>query len=403
MKRALENFNTEVFVSSTIYYEKEDIQRFLESFSNLTVIDFRLAEYIKILEKLMSSGDLDNLPKKPANRKNKIISLVSASIDSIADSKSRDKISTWFNEACEKEYDLELQDELFYRYCWSEFFDRVNREDESDTSFADKLSIRPNIPDIGRKQFQTLEDIVLPSEDEDISKQVFPTGISSLDEMVQMRRTNFVVIAARASIGKSLFMINQALHNAASGNKTLYVSLEESDIELKKRMLIHIGAGDKDKYKSINKNLIIFTPSNASPNSVLDEIARQVKDKDIKLVFIDYIQLMKYPGMSDWDSLRSLTRDLKLFAIKNNILLVTASQLKREVEYTGSNLASLYGSSTIEADANVVIMLEPVRHQNVRINNTTAIAIIVAKNRTGAQGKIDNVIIDYSRGHIIES
>ena len=94
MKRALENFNTEVFVSSTIYYEKEDIQRFLESFSNLTVIDFRLAEYIKILEKLMSSGDLDNLPKKPANRKNKIISLVSASIDSIADSKSRDKIST---------------------------------------------------------------------------------------------------------------------------------------------------------------------------------------------------------------------------------------------------------------------------------------------------------------------
>lgn len=403
MKRALENFNTEVFVSSTIYYEKEDIQRFLESFSNLTVIDFRLAEYIKILEKLMSSGDLDNLPKKPANRKNKIISLVSASIDSIADSKSRDKISTWFNEACEKEYDLELQDELFYRYCWSEFFDRVNREDESDTSFADKLSIRPNIPDIGRKQFQTLEDIVLPSEDEDISKQVFPTGISSLDEMVQMRRTNFVVIAARASIGKSLFMINQALHNAANGNKTLYVSLEESDIELKKRMLIHIGAGDKDKYKSINENLIIFTPSNASPNSVLDEIARQVKDQDIKLVFIDYIQLMKYPGMSDWDSLRSLTRDLKLFAIKNNILLVTASQLKREVEYTGSNLASLYGSSTIEADANVVIMLEPVRHQNVRINNTTAIAIIVAKNRTGAQGKIDNVIIDYSRGHIIES
>lgn len=403
MKRALENFNTEVFVSSTIYYEKEDIQRFLESFSNLTVIDFRLAEYIKILEKLMSSGDLDNLPKEPANRKNKIISLISASIDSIADSKSRDKISTWFNEACEKEYDLELQDELFYRYCWSEFFDRVNREDESDTSFADKLSIRPNIPDIGRKQFQTLEDIVLPSEDEDISKQVFPTGISSLDEMVQMRRTNFVVIAARASIGKSLFMINQALHNAASGNKTLYVSLEESDIELKKRMLIHIGAGDKDKYKSINENLIIFTPSNASPNSVLDEIARQVKDQDIKLVFIDYIQLMKYPGMSDWDSLRSLTRDLKLFAIKNNILLVTASQLKREVEYTGSNLASLYGSSTIEADANVVIMLEPVRHQNVRINNTTAIAIIVAKNRTGAQGKIDNVIIDYSRGHIIES
>lgn len=401
MKKSLESFNTEVFVTSTVYYEKQDLERFLEVFSHLNVIDFRLARYIEILEQLMSSGDFDKLPKRPETRKKKIINLVKAKIGSIADSKARDKITTWFDSACEEEYDLELQDELFYRYCWAEFYDRVKSADEDNIPFKEKLAVRPNIPDIGRRQIQSMSDIEIPEETDD--KQSFGTGIYRLDEMVSMRRSNFVVVAARASVGKSLFMINQAIYNAADGNRVLYTSLEENQVELKKRVRLHIGdKSDKEK-KAILDNFIVYTPNSSSPNGILAEIVKCIKDYGISVVFIDYIQLMKYPGMGDWDSLRSLTRELKLFAVKNNVLLVTASQLKREVEYTGSNLASLYGSSTLEADANAVIILEPARHQNVRINNTTAVSIIVAKNRSGAQGKIDNIIIDYSRGHIIES
>lgn len=399
--RTLDDFNTEVFVSSTIYYEKEDIEKFLETFSNLTVVDFRLEKYIEILEKLMSNGSLDNLPSKPENRKKKIVSLVKASIDTITDVKTRDKITAWFDEACESEYDIELYYELLYRYCWDEFYYRVQMEDSSTTSFKDKLSVRPSIPDIGRKQIQSLAEVEITPEDLDADKQVFPTGINGLDNLVAMRKTNFVVIAARASIGKSLFMINQAIYNAEHGNKILYTSLEENAVELRKRVNLHIKGNSNSK--AILENFIIYTPNTSSPASILDEILRYTKENDIKVVFIDYIQLMKYSNMSDWDSLRSLTRELKLFAVKNNILLITASQLKREVEYTGSNLASLYGSSTLEADANTVIILEPVRHQNVRINNTTAISIIVAKNRSGAQGKVDNIVVDYSKGHIIES
>lgn len=399
--KSLEKFNTNVFVSSTVYYEKEDIEKFIELFSSLKIVDFRLSKYVEILEKLLKSGSLDDLPVRPKNRKKKLISLIRTGIDSITDSKMRDKITTWFEDACEEEYDIELQDELLYRYCWAEFYDRVVSEDDENISFKDKLSIRPIVPDVGRKLIQSLDDVVIPEDDVESESKTYGTGITSLDEIVQMRRTNFVVVAARTTIGKSLFMINQAIYNAEHDNKILYCSLEENPVELKKRVLLHIGNNpNKDK---ILKNFIIFTPNSSSPTVILDDILKYTKENGISLVFVDYIQLMKYTNLNDWDSLRALTRDLKLFAVKNNILLVTASQLKREVEYTGSNLASLYGSSTLEADANTILILEPVRHQNVRINNTTAISIIVAKNRSGAQGKVENIIIDYSRGHIIET
>lgn len=398
--RNLENFNTDVFVSSTVYYEKQDIEKFLHVFSSLDVIDFRLAKYIEILEKLLTSGSFDNLPKSPNARKKKIIGLVKTSIESISDAKARDKITTWFDNACEQEYDIELQEELLYRYCWSEFCDRIQVEDEDSSSFKDKLAIKPIVPDIGRKLIVPMSDI-----EADITVDescIFKTGIDRLDDIVKMCKTNFVVVAARASVGKTLFMVNQAIYDAELGNKILYVTLEESQQEVKVRVMKRIGADNKNA-KKILDNFIVFTPVTSTPSSVLDEIQRYVKANNISIVFIDYLQLMEYPRMTPTDSLKRLTRELKLFAIKNDILLVTASQLKREVEYTGANLTSLYGSSTIENDANIVIMLEPVRHQNIRINNTTAVSIKIAKNRAAAQGEVNDIMIDYAHGCIIEA
>lgn len=398
----LQKFKSEAIVSSTLYYEKQDIEKFVALFSTLTVIDYRLAEYVKIISELFSSGQFDKLPKNPEARRKKAASLVQTKLALIADAEFRSKMESWFNAAVEEDCDIELQEELLYRYCWAEFLDRIEVLDKSKDPFKEKLAVRPIIPDIGEKRIKSLSEIIIPDDEVENGSVVFATGIEELDDMVKMRRTNFVVIAARTTVGKSLFMINQAINLAKNDTKILYVSLEESNTELKKRVLMHIeDASDSDKKKVLD-NFVVFTPNNSSPGSVLGEIEVVAKEESIEVVFLDYIQLMKYSGMSDWDSLRSLTRELKLFAIKTNILLVTASQLKREVEYTGSNLAGLYGSSTIEADANVILILEPVRQQNVRMNNTTIVTIVVAKNRSGAQGKVENITIDYSTGHIIE-
>ena len=399
----LQKIKSEVIVSSTLYYEKQDIEKFVALFSTLNIIDYRLAEYVKIISELLSSGQFESLPKRPGTRRNKIISLVQTKLALIADAEFRSKMESWFNAAVEEDCDIELQEELLYRYCWAEFLDRVEVLDKSKDPFKEKLRVKPVIPDIGEERIKPLSAVVIPDNEVENGSVVFPTGIEELDDMVKMRKTNFVVIAARTTVGKSLFMINQAINLTKKGTKILYVSLEESDTELKKRVQMHIeDASDSDK-KEVLDNFIVFNPTNSSPGSVLGEIEVVTKEEAIEVVFLDYIQLLKYSGMSDWDSLRSLTRELKLFAIKANILLITASQLKREVEYTGSNLAGLYGSSTIEADANVILILEPVRQQNVRMNNIAIVTIAVAKNRNGAQGRVENVTIDYSTGHIIES
>ena len=404
-KRNLQNLDCTVIVTSSLYYERQDFEELVQLFSNLTVEDFRLKTYLEVIQSLLTAGSLDKLPAKPGSRKKKVTRLVNEKLAAIPDSQSRDRITAWFNEAAEQERDIELAQELLYRYCWADFLDRAAQQDESDIPFRDKLSIRPVIPDIGKREVKALADVVMPTSQESIDSQVFETGIVSLDEIVKMRKTNFVVIAARTTVGKSLFMINQAIYNAGQGTRILYVSLEESDVELKNRVQLHIDAdGNDEAYKeNVMKNFIIYTPGTSSPTTVLDESARIMREDDIGVIFIDYIQLMRYPGMSDWDSLRALTRELKLYAIKNNVLLVTASQLKREVEYTGANISSMYGSSTIENDANIILLLSSIRRESVRIDNTMAVKIDVAKNRSGQQGTLDNLLIDYSCGHINES
>lgn len=400
VRRNLEKLDTEVYATSTIYYPKEEIAKFVRIFSMLDIVDDRLREYVSILEDSLKAGRFDNLPSDSNERKDRIISIVNSKIDSLGSSVLRSKMKTWFNSACEKDLDLELQEELLYRYCWAEYMDRISFEDSKTSSFKDKLGIKPVVPDINKKKIRTVWEV---SEDglleEDTSeKQVFQTGIAPLDEMVKMKRSNFVVIAARTTIGKSLFMINQAVNNARNGIDVIYTSLEESEVELSKRMKINIG--DDPNADEIIKRIHLYTPDTSSPTAVLGEIAEFSKANNIPIVFIDYIQLMKYSGMSDWDSLRTLTREFKLFAIKNDILLVTASQLKREAEMMGSSLSTLFGSSTLEADANVILILEPTRKQNVRVNNRTNINIVVAKNRSGAQGRLENILVDYSKGTI---
>lgn len=398
----LEKIKSEVIVSSTLYYEKKDLEKFIALFTSLEIIDPRLSEYVNILSEMLSAGQFDDLFKRPHDRRRQMSEMVRAKISLVPDAKFRAKMESWFEAALAEDFDIELQEELLYRYCWAEFLDKVETMDKSNTSFQEKLSVKPTMPKINEKMVKSLLEIEIPQEEEEAASTVFPTGIDGLDELVKMRRTNFVVVAARTTIGKSLFMINHAINLAKNDTKILYVSLEESNVELKKRVLMHLEGLDAIDKNKVEKNFIVFTPNNSSPNSVLGEIEKITSEQEIAVVFLDYIQLLKYPGMSDWDSLRALTRELKLFAVRANLLLVTASQLKREVEYTGSNLAGLYGSSTIEADANVILILEPVRRQNIRQNNTSVIAIMVAKNRSGAQGKLDNILVDYSTGHVLE-
>lgn len=396
-RRNLDNFDTEVFVTSTIYFPKDELEKFISAFTSIEIIDEKLETYVNILKEILKEKGFDNLPANPEQRKNKIVNMITKKIDLIPSAIHKEKVETWFKKAVATDQDLDLYDESLQRYCWYEFLDRAERENLSSTPFRDKLNIKPFCPDIGDEEIKPVGEV---EEEKEEFQEVFPTGVRMLDSIVKMRRTNFVVVAARTGIGKSLFMINQAIYNAKKGTRVLYVSLEESDAEIKRRVNAHIASATSEERKKVNENFFVYSAKISSPDSIFNQVDKVIDDKDIRAVFFDYLQLMKYPSMHDFDSLRTLTRELKLYATSRNVLVVTASQLRREAELMGSGIAQLFGSSTIEADANAIILMEPVNAQAQKIENRCPIIIDVAKNRSGESKKIESIMVDYSCGHI---
>lgn len=386
-----------VFVSSTMYYDNAELTRFCNAFSQFDIKDKFLKHYVEALNTLLKKDQSNNLgeDENPELRKLKTLALVCGVFKAIPNKKLSDDLIKQLETYANIECDISLANDLIDRYCWDAYLEQLQAADkDARISFADKLAIKPITVSREEKLVIPLSEVVVRTD----NNEIYPTNIPQLDEIVKMRRTNFAIIAARTTVGKSLFMLNHAVQ-IADYKKVLYVSLEESAEELKKRVESRYTKETPNKRRVMN-NLLLYTPDTSSPDTILSLITEVIKKEKIEVVFLDYIQLLKYNSMDDWASLRSITRELKIFANSQNVLLVTASQLKREAEYTGANMTGLFGSSTLEADANIVIILESTKRGAVRSQAQTEITINVTKNRGGQQAKLLNIPINYENGTI---
>lgn len=128
--------------------------------------------------------------------------------------------------------------------------------------------------------------------------------------------------------------------------------------------------------------------------SMLRRMEQAVKENKVEVILLDYLSLCKFSGMDEWASLRELTSRLKRFAIEHNVLVVSCSQASRSSENHGLSLADLYGSSTIEADSDIVVGIEQREQKYDFSKNIRKGKIKILKNRDGLVGDI-NVNIDY--------
>jgi len=146
--------------------------------------------------------------------------------------------------------------------------------------------------------------------------------------------------------------------------------------------------------------MIVFD-KNVTYASLINYANVFIKLKQPELMVIDYIQLV--PGASGENQnlrISETSRALKLLAMNHNIPLLILSQLNREIEKSKREpvLADLRDSGALEQDASLVIFLHPVDEDKMNI--------IVAKNRKGRTGKIEDKIYfdkQYSRFNDIES
>ena len=211
---------------------------------------------------------------------------------------------------------------------------------------------------------------------------------------------NLVILAARPSVGKTTIAMQIAQAASADNNKTLIFSLEMTKKELVQRLLQSTGLVSQyelvthninwDNYERalgmvVNSNLIINDDA-YNIHDIRHKIITSVKTQGVKMVMIDYLQLMKGadPRMSKNDQVGELTSALKQTAKQCNIPIIVLSQLSRESvrENRSPQLYDLRDSGSIEQDADIVVMLERSKDDMGAIIDNK-IDMWIRKNRAG--------------------
>jgi replicative DNA helicase len=123
--------------------------------------------------------------------------------------------------------------------------------------------------------------------------------------------------------------------------------------------------------------------------------ARKLKrEKDIKLLVIDYLQLMQGSSrkIDRQQEISEISRSLKLLARELDITIIALSQLSRAVESRQDKrpmLSDIRESGAIEQDADIVMFLYRDEYYNANTNDKGLTELIIAKHRNGAIGTVN--------------
>ena len=270
------------------------------------------------------------------------------------------------------------------------------------------------------------------------------SGFTDLDNMLGgLQNSDLIILAGRPSMGKTALATNIAFNAAKfyssdeeKGSVVMF-SLEMSAEQIGLRILAEQSKIPSDKlrkgeltekdsialsdtYKEIhNLKFFFYYSPNLTVSELRSKLRRYKNNYNIKLVLIDYLQLIKPEGNKDnrVNELSEITRNLKQLAKEFDLPVVSLSQLSRQVESRDDKrplLSDLRESGSIEQDADVVMFIyresyylqrnEPTRgsdesqesyqkkhdawkDRNEEVFNKAE--LIVAKQRNGPTGKVD--------------
>lgn len=208
------------------------------------------------------------------------------------------------------------------------------------------------------------------------------TGFEALDR----RTTGFnsgdlIIIAARPAMGKTALVLNMALKNVEAGKGVIFFSLEMPAEQLMLRMLSaktsiplqNLRKGDMDDQQWTNlsgafddlntKKLFVDDGGSININQLRARVRKlaQNESNNIKLVIIDYLQLMQGTGNKDrHQEVSDISRGLKMLAREMKIPIIALSQLNRGLENRPDKrpmLSDLRESGAIEQDADIIMFV----------------------------------------------
>ena len=257
------------------------------------------------------------------------------------------------------------------------------------------------------------------------------SGYHQLDRLTSgWQNSDLIIIAARPAMGKTAFVLSMAKNMAVDYNHPVAVfSLEMSSLQLVNRLISNVCSLEGEKIKSGQltqpewENLITRTRSLSTAPLYIDDTPslsifelrtkarRLVREHGVKIIIIDYLQLMNATGMK-FGSREQEVSTLKQLAKELDIPIIALSQLNRSVETRAADdklgkrpqLSDLRESGAIEQDADIVCFIHRPEYYtkssvDAEGNSIKGVAeFIVAKHRSGATDTINlHFVSKYAR------
>ena len=249
-----------------------------------------------------------------------------------------------------------------------------------------------------------------------------PSGFRKLDDITAgWQPSDLIIIAGRPAMGKTSFALSIAKNIAVDYRKPIaFFSLEMNNVQLVNRLISNVCSipGNKilngqltpDEWERFDSNIrkmqgahiyVDDTPG-LSIFELRTKARRLVREHNIEVLMIDYLQLMNANGMrfnSRQEEVSTISRSLKSLAKELNIPVLALSQLSRAVEQREGvegkrpQLSDLRESGAIEQDADMVLFVHRPEYyhilQDEKGNDLHGMAqIIIAKHRKGATGDV---------------
>lgn len=270
-------------------------------------------------------------------------------------------------------------------------------------------------------------DIIQKASSNSTGLTGIPSGFTKLDDMTSgWQKSDLVIIAGRPAMGKTSFALSIAKNVAVDYREPVaFFSLEMNNVQLVDRLISNVceiegkkimnGQLARDEWERLDKRitklqgapLYIDDTPGMSIFELRTKARRLVREKGVKLIMIDYLQLMNASGArfgNRQEEVSTISRSLKGLAKELDIPVIALSQLNRTVENREGlegkrpQLSDLRESGAIEQDADMVLFVHRPEYYHLyedeKGNDLRGKAqIIIAKHRKGAT---DDVLLNFN-------
>ena len=219
-----------------------------------------------------------------------------------------------------------------------------------------------------------MNDVALRKEDK--GEMGMMTGLRIFDSRFGWHGGDLIIIAGETSMGKSTLATTIAYNTAVEGIPSAYYSMEMSAKQLTARIIARrvqvsssttlYGKLSDDEYNRVYdgsltmKDLPIYfdEDSKTSFTKICGSIRRMVKKYRVRIVFIDYLQILANGRGDNREQLiGDMARDLKRLAVEMDICIVALSQLARDRNAKEPSMSRMRGSGQIEEACDMAVLI----------------------------------------------